>query len=336
MPMRSALSTFQTLQRSTQLLSIQVPRADIIHCSLAWLPSLVGVVGKIEHGCPLIITEHGVAFRELMLYSSSYLYDEPSKIFSKVFTHNIVETLYSTADIIAPVCNANTVWEKKLGASESKIHVIYNGVDTDRFRPLPMPKPPRNPLAVFVGRVDSFKDIVCLVTAISIAKKELPSLDCMIFGASTDLEYSQLCIKAVKKLGIENSVRFMGPTKNPEKAYSMADIVVCSSITEGFPFAVIEAMACGKAVVASDVGGVREALDGCGILVRSRRPSELAAAIVTLIKNDKLRNDLGMASMKRARQKFTIEQSIQNYRALYEETTRRVAPVSIPGSVITA
>jgi polysaccharide biosynthesis protein PelF len=336
MPMKSAISTFQTFQRSTQLLSIEVPTADLIHCSLAWLPSLVGIVGKIQHNCPLILTEHGVAFRELMLYSSSFLYDEPSKIFAKVFTNNIVRALYWNADIIAPVCYANTVWEKMLGASESKLRVIYNGVDTNRFRPLPLPKPPRNPAVVFVGRVDSFKDIVCLTTAISIAKKELPALHCLIFGASTDLEYSHKCIQVVRQLGLDDSVRFMGSIKHPEKAYALGDVVVSSSITEGFPYSVIEAMACGKAIVATDVGGVREALDSCGILVRSRRPSEIATAIVTLIKNDKLRNELGLAAMRRAREKFTLDQSIRNYRLLYEEALQLRKPISLEGTVIAA
>jgi polysaccharide biosynthesis protein PelF len=336
MPMRSALATFQTFQRSTQLLSIEIPKVDLIHSSLAWLPSLVGLVGKIEQNCPLILTEHGVAFRELMLYSNNYLYDEPSKIFSKVFTQNIVKALYYGADIVAPVCKANTVWEKMLGADDSKIRVIYNGVDTNRFRPLPLPKPPRNPVVVFVGRVDSFKDIVCLVTSISIAKKELPALSCLIFGGSTDLEYSEKCIKAVHQMGLEDSVKFMGPIKQPEKAYSLGDLVVSSSITEGFPFSVIEAMSCGKTVIATDVGGVREALDGCGILVRSRRPSELASAIVTLIKNDKLRNELGLAAMMRARQKFTLEQSIENYRALYIETLQHRPRVSLESQAIPA
>jgi polysaccharide biosynthesis protein PelF len=291
-------------------------------------------VGKKEHDCPMIITEHGVAFRELMLYSSNYVYDEPSKVFSKVFTHNVVRALYHSADIIAPVCHANTVWEKMLGAEDSKIRVIYNGVDTNRFRPLPLPKPPRNPMVVFVGRVDSFKDIVCLVTSISIAKKELPALECLIYGSSTDLEYSQRCIRAIEVLGLADSVRFMGPTKTPEKAYSLGDVVVSSSITEGFPFSVIEAMSCGKTVVATDVGGVREALDSCGVLVKSRHPSEIADAIVSLLKNDKLRNELGLAAMRRARQKFTLDQSIQKYKELYLEALEQRKPVSFENTVI--
>jgi polysaccharide biosynthesis protein PelF len=322
MSMKSALSAFQMIQRNVQLLSVEVPSADIVHCSLVWLPSLVGIIGKSENDCPLILTEHGVAFRELLLYYSAHLYDEPSKVFAKVLSQNIVRALYSKADLIAPVCNANAIWEKMLGADESKIRVVYNGVDTQRFRPLPLMNPPRNPMVVYVGRVDSFKDVVCLISAISLAMKEIPSLNCLIFGSSTDLRYSEKCVKIVNQLGLERSIRFMGPIKHPEKAYNYGDVVVSSSITEGFPFSVIEAMSCGKPVIATDVGGVREALDGCGILVKSRRPSEIAGAIVCLLKNEKLRNELGMAAMKRARQRFTLEQSIQNYRILYEEALR--------------
>ncbi|HXQ93445.1 MAG TPA: GT4 family glycosyltransferase PelF [Nitrososphaerales archaeon] len=334
MSMKSALSAFQMIQRNVQLLSVDVPKVDIIHCSLVWLPSLLGIVGKSENNCPLILTEHGVAFRELLLYYSAYLFDEPSKVFAKILSQNIVKALYSKADFIAPVCSANAVWEKMLGADESKIRIIYNGVDTQKFRPLPLPKPPRNPVIVYVGRVDSFKDIVCLVSAINIAKNEIPSLTCLIYGSSTDLEYSEKCVKVVNQLGLQDSIQFMGPINQPEKAYNLGDIVVSSSITEGFPFSVIEAMSCGKAVVATDVGGVREALDGCGILVKSRRPAEIADAIVNLLRNEKFRNDLGMAAMKRARQSFTLEQSIQNYRKLYEEALQRRGTVSIEGTVI--
>ena len=334
MSMKSALSAFQMIQRNIQLLSVDVPKADIIHCSLVWLPSLVGIVGKSEYDCPLILTEHGVAFRELLLYYSAYLFDEPSKVFAKILSQNIVSALYSRADLIAPVCSANAVWEKMLGADESKIRIVYNGVDTQKFRPLPLLKPPRNPAVVYVGRVDSFKDLVCLVSAISLARKEVPSLNCLIYGSSTDLEYSEKCVKVVNQLGLQNSVRFMGPIKEPEKAYNLGDIVVSASITEGFPFSVIEAMSCGKAVVATDVGGVREALDGCGILVKSRRPAEIAEAIVTLLRNERLRNELGMEAMKRARQRFTLEQSIQNYRKLYEEALQRKDVIAIEEKVI--
>jgi polysaccharide biosynthesis protein PelF len=110
----------------------------------------------------------------------------------------------------------------------------------------------------------------------------------------------------------------MGGTKEPEKAYNSADVVVMSSITEGFPFAVIEAMACGKAIIASDVGGVREALQGCGVLVRSRRPHELANAITMLLNDKTMRTKFGNAAAKKVSEEFTLEQSITKFQDQYE------------------
>ena len=113
----------------------------------------------------------------------------------------------------------------------------------------------------------------------------------------------------------------MGATKTPEKAYNFADVVAFSSLTEGFPFGVIEAMACGKAVVATEVGGVREALEGCGLLVRSRSPHDLANGIVTLLKDDGLRRRFEAAALKRTRAEFSLEKEVQEYSKLYDELT---------------
>lgn len=319
MTLKESLTAFQLLQRNMQILSIEIPKVDIIHCSLAWLPSLTAIFAKIENNCPVIITEHGVAFRELLLYYNAYMYNEASKIFWKVFSRNVVKTIYSLADVITPVCHANALWEESLGADPNKIKVIYNGVNTKKFRPLEIKKEDSRPTVVCVARVDVFKDIICLIQAIKYTKEHVPDIQCLIYGGSVDLEYSLKCIDAVKNLQLEDNVKFMGSTKEPEKAYNLADVVAVSSITEGFPYAIIEAMACGKAVVASDVGGVREALEGCGLLVRSRRPYELAKAIVTLLNDEKLRNELGAAAAKKVRDEFTLEKSVNHIRKQYED-----------------
>ena len=115
----------------------------------------------------------------------------------------------------------------------------------------------------------------------------------------------------------------MGSTKEPEKAYNAGDLIVFSGITEGFPFSIIEAMACGKAVVATAVGGVPEALGDCGLLVKSRQPRELANAIIKLLADEKLRNQLGAAALKRAREQFSIGSSIQRISQLYETLASR-------------
>ena len=315
--MKEALIAFQLVQRHIALLSIQIPKVDIIHCSLAWLPSLIAIYARKESNCPVIITEHGVAYRELLLYYNRYLFDESSKIFWKIFSHNIIRTVYSISDTLTTVCNFNKTWEEKLGADPSKIKVVYNGVDTSKFRPVEVKRNDHRPTVVSVARIDPFKDIVCLTQAIGYVKEEIPDIQCLIYGASIDLEYSIRCAKAVRDLHLEENVKFMGGTKEPEKAYCAGDIVAISSIMEGFPFTVIEAMACGKAVVASDVGGVREALGDCGILVRSRRPRELAKGIIRLLQDKDLRCKFEKDSLNKINAEFTLEKCIQQIKKEY-------------------
>jgi glycosyltransferase involved in cell wall biosynthesis len=322
MTLKEALTAFQIIQRNMQILSLRVPEVDIVHCSLAWLPAMVAISAKMEHGCHILITEHGVAFRELLLYYNAYLRDEPSNIFWKMFSSNVVRTVYFMADVIAPVCYANARWEESLGVERSKIRVIYNGVDTGKFRPLEVSRDLR-PTVVCIGRVDVFKDIVNLIQSINHVKKRYQDVQCLIYGASTDLEYSLRCTNLVKTLKLDDNVRFMGKVKDPEIAYNAADVVVISSITEGFPFAIIEAMACGKGIVATDVGGIREALDGCGLLVRSSHPQELAGAIVRLMDDKPLREKLGAAALRKVQERFTLENSLRQYAEQYELLSSR-------------
>jgi len=329
MSLNEALLAYQMLQRTMQTLSVDVPRVDLVHCSLVWTPSLLAVIAKAKYGSPVIVTEHGVAFRELMLYYNAYTFDEASKVMMKVFAANIVKAVYAMADIVAPVCSANTEWERHLGVPAEKIRVIYNGVDTQRFRPMSVQRKTDRPVVVSVGRIEIFKDIVSLVTAMKDVRDEIPDVMCLIYGESIDLEYSKKCVEVLKELKLEANVRFMGKTTEPEKAYNLADVVAMSSLTEAFPFAAIEAMACGKPVVATDVGGTREAIEGCGILVRSRNPPELARAIVKLLKDKPLRTRLGEAALKRARDKFELSASANQYRMLYEELLAPRAGLSV-------
>lgn len=316
MLLNETYSAYQLIQRSMQILSIDVPKVDLIHCSVAWLPALIGIFAKKENNCSLMITEHGVAFRELLLFYNRSMHHKPSKIFWKAFSRNMVSLIYHNADLVTPVCASNSEWEQRLGADPSKIKVIYNGVNTKKFYPKEIKRDDR-PTIVCVARIDVFKDIVCLIQAIKYVHEQIRNVQCLVYGTSTDLEYSLTVLNWVKKLHLEDVVKFMGHTRKPQDAYNSADVIAMSSITEGFPYAVIEAMACGKAVVAAEVGGVAEALDGCGILVRSRRPQELGKGLVKLLKDEKLRKEFESSSLKKVLANFTIEQSINHFKESY-------------------
>ena len=319
MTLKETLTAFQLVTRSMQLLSLKIPKVDMIHCSLAWLPAMIAIFAKRESNCPVIVTEHGVAFRELLLFFNSLLYDESAKIFWKFFSRNITRTMYSIADVVTPVCESNAVWERDLGADPAKIKVIYNGVNIQKFHHIDVKKEDHRPTVVSVGRIEPYKDLVCLIRAINYVKETIPNIQCHIYGRSTDREYCIKCVDTIKRLNLEDNVKFMGGTSEPEKAYNSGDVIAFSSITEGFPFAIIEAMACKRAVVAADVGGVREALEGCGILVRSMRPKELGDGIATLLKDERLREKLGELALKKVKEKFTVEKTVQQIKNLYED-----------------
>ena len=94
-------------------------------------------------------------------------------------------------------------------------------------------------------------------------------------------------------------------------------MVVLSSISEGFPYTLIEAMASGRPCVATDVGGVTEALGSTGLVVPPRRPDDLAQACLTLLRDVDLRRTPGLRSAVRALELFTLDRAISEYREIY-------------------
>jgi polysaccharide biosynthesis protein PelF len=315
---RDAATIFRAIQRNMQLITVNIPRCDLVHCSLAWFPSLIAICAKMQYGCSILVTEHGVAFRETLLNNSIIFHAEAISIFWKVLSANIIRVVYSMADRIAPVCYFNREWEEKLNADNLKIKVIYNGIDVSKFKPMSIKKEQDRATVVYVGRITLVKGVVKIIQSIKYLKEAIPDILCLIYGTSTEIDLSNKCIQMVQELGLENNIKFMGGTKEPEEAYNVADVVVNFSFAEGFPFSIIEAMACGKVVVATDVGGVKEALEDCGILLKSSsHPSEFANAIVKVLTDHKLRYKLEASALRRVKEVFTIEKMLEQYRTEY-------------------
>jgi len=333
MKLNEAVVAFRVLQRFLQILSLELPEVDLVQCSIAWLPSLLALIAKRNFGCPVVVTEHGVAFREVFLHYNAYL-QKSSRIFWKTIATNVIKLLYSGADVLVPVSLANAYWQKRLGTPPTKMKLIYNGIDVERFRPMETKRLSERPTVVSVGRIEPFKDIVCLVQAIKHVKEEVPDILCLIYGDSITLEYAKMCANAVKIRQLDDTVKFMGRTSEPEKLYNAADVVAVSSVTEGLPLTLMEAMACGKAVVAADVGGVGEALEGCGILVRSRHPYELAQGIIKLLQDQRLRKELGEAALRKVRSEYSHKKMVTEYSTLYESLmSRRTLEETRPSAV---
>jgi glycosyltransferase involved in cell wall biosynthesis len=297
-----------------------VPNVDLIHATTTGLCCLPGLVARLEHGTPLLITEHGVYLRERLLSWTHAQVSPFIKLFATRVTRRLVELSYATADTISPVSTWNARWEQRLGACPEKIVPIFNGVDPQRFTPQPMPNH-ETPTLVWVGRIDPLKDLLTLIEAAAYVRQAIPNVRLLLFGKTPpgNESYEATCRALQQELGLEETVQFMGYAKNPQDAYAQGHAVVLSSISEAQPFSVIEGMFCGRPVVSTGVGGVPEVIADTGRVVLPRNPRALADACIELLSNPALCVTLGHQAHAHALQYFTLQRSIDAYRSLYHQ-----------------
>jgi polysaccharide biosynthesis protein PelF len=330
-----AMAALDLIEHALRPLSFRPPPADVAHAVSNGLAALVGLTAKWTHGTPLIIAEHGVYLRERYLALHTERLGWAVKSIVAAFTRRLCETGYRNADLITPCNEYNQRWEKRLGADPAKLRTVYNGVDPDRF---PVAEgEPEEPTLVFVGRIDPLKDLHTLLRAFALVRAQLPEAKLRIFGTAPKGGewYQEECVALAEELGITDGVVFEGQCHAVHEAYAAGHVVVLSSISEGLPFTVIEAMACGRPNIGTEVGGVGEAIGDTGLVVPPRRPAEFAQACVTLLTEHDRRRELGRAARERALELFTIARAVDTFEEIYR-TVSMPDTASTPDAVSTA
>ena len=302
-------------------LAVPLPRTSIVHATIAAFAALPCIVAKVRWGTPFILTEHGVAVRERYLAVASQDMSPWTGRFLIALSTLIARTAYALADVIAPVADYNRRWELQLGATPEKIRTIYNGVDPAVFVPRPRPDGGAGrPTVVAAARVFPLKDIETMIRAAAVTRVKVPDVRYLVYGSlDADARYVERCRTLIAALELEDTFEFGGLHHSPADLYCEGDISILSSISEGFPYTVLESMACGRPVVATDVGGVREALEGFGIVVPPRDPQALGDAAARLLLDHSLRSELGRRSREEVLARYRIGHSMDGYRWLYEE-----------------
>ncbi len=298
-----------------------VPDVEIMHATLASVVALMGVIAKREHGIPFVLTEHGVYMRERYISVSP----GPMSWFLKrllIGLSSLASRLcFFEADVVAPVCAFNARWEGRLGVEPERLRVIYNGVDPEVFHPGPKPAEIANrPTVVAAARVTAIKDILTMIDGAAVAKRAVPNLLVRVYGSlNADPAYTERCRARIAELGLEETFTLGGFHSRPAEIYNEGDISVLSSISEGFPYTVLESMACERPVVATDVGGVREALEGFGVVVPPKDPEALGRGMVELLTDPVRRLALGRRSREQVMARFRTDLAAQQYLDLYNE-----------------
>jgi polysaccharide biosynthesis protein PelF len=292
-------------------------RADIGHAVTNGLGLLPALAAKWQHGTPVLVTEHGVYLREQYLQNRRSLYRWPVKALYLGFMRHLCAVGYVESETITPGNIYNRRWEERLGAQPSRIRTVYNGVDPASFPPLI--GEPEVPTISWVGRIAPVKDVETLLRAFALVHREMPEARLRLFGSPPkgSEPYLQRCRALAADLGLRDAATFEGRVENIRDAYDAGRIVVLSSVSEGFPYSLIEAMTCGRSCVATDVGGVTEAVGDTGLVVPPRNPELMARACLTLLRDTRLRHRLGAAARARALENFTVDGAINTFDEIY-------------------
>jgi glycosyltransferase involved in cell wall biosynthesis len=255
------------------------------------------------------------------------------KTYTKIFLPKIVKI--SDKIIVTSFDYAkNSKLAKYLKNQPQKFIEIPNGVDIQKFRPAgkdwqleAIYKVAGHKVILFVGGLDKahyFKGVSYLLKAF----KEIPnSAKLVIVGSGNLLDYYK---RLAKKLGVEKDIRFAGKVGASDlpRYFNTADVVVLPSIdkSEAFGLVLVEAMACGKPVVASNLPGVRSVVGKSGLLAEPKNINDLTAKIEKILTDEKLAQKMGESG----RQKVEVKYSWQKIAVTLDNLYNSLVPQSRP------
>ncbi|GAA2514058.1 GT4 family glycosyltransferase PelF [Pilimelia columellifera] len=337
---QEAMDAGMLLEHALRPLAHQLGQVDVCHAVAAGLPLLVALAAKWRDGVPYLITEHGVYLRERYLERNPAVTPAVKTIMLR-FYRALAKIGYAEAGLVTSVSRFNQRWERRLGAPATRTMVVPNGVSPDRYPPLTAT--PQTPTIVWVGRIDPLKDLHTLVRAFALVRRSVPTAQLRLVGPvpSTNQPYADSCHALVGSLGLGGSVTFCGPVASSREAYAAGHVVALSSISEGMPYTVVEAMMCGRATVSTDVGGVADTVGDAGLVCAPGDPAAFAAACVTLLTDHARRDAIGAAARARALENFSLSRMLDTYDALYTEVRlgvggRLAEPAPIPARALPA
>lgn len=319
-----ALTATELLEHALRPLAAALPPGGVAHAVSGGLAALPGLVAHERHGTPLLLTEHGVYQRERYLGYRTGPYRWPVKALLLGFFRLLSAETYRRSALITPGNRYNRRWEEHGGAAPERIRTVYNGVDPGAFPPAG--PEPEVPTLAWAGRIDPIKDLETLIRAFALVREEIPTARLRIFGGTPrgGEAYRDRCVALARTLtepgtgaDPDPAVTFEGRVDDIRTAYAAGQVVMLSSISEGFPFTLIEAMSCGRCTVSTDVGGVREAVGDTGLVVPPRDPAAMARAALDLLRDPARRAALGEAARLRVIEQFTLRQTIDAFRGIY-------------------
>ncbi len=334
-------------QRLTHLpmfkaLTAPIPRAKVYHAISTGYAGLLGVLGHIRYGRPLLLTEHGIYFKErkIDISQSEWIGGNEKKsslkglnpmqeMWIRVFKSLSLLT-YRHAARIFTLYEGNRQLEIEIGADPAKVEIVPNGIDIDAFARLkPEDAEPGSPPRIgFVGRVVQIKDVKTFIRAMKIVSDRLPGTKAFVMGPTEeDPEYFEECVRLTRLLEIEENLVFTGKIDVHER-FPELDLIVLTSVSEAQPLVVLEANCAGIPAVVSDVGGCRELVEGrteadralgpSGRVTAIADPLDTAKAIIDILSRTALWKEMSQAGRRRVATFYRESDLVDRYRDVYQ------------------
>jgi glycosyltransferase involved in cell wall biosynthesis len=304
---RRAIDPWRDLRGLVELVRLcRRIRPDVVHAHSSKAGLLGRVAGALAGVPSRVVTIHGWSFAA---YGgpAGWLFRQAERLAQRATT--------------AVVCVAHSTREQGLATrtcSAERTVVIHNAVEVDSFAPQPQTDGPVR--IVSVARFAFPKDFATLVAAFEQIR---PDHRAILVG---DGPGRSAVADALRQTGLTSRVELVGARDDVPALLARSDVFVLSSRSEGLPISILEAMAAALPVVATDVGGVREAVlhGATGLLVPAGDPIALAEALERLIDDPALRSSLGAAGRRRAREHFDVP----GFQAAHVELYRRQLELS--------
>lgn len=284
-------------------------RPDVVHAH----GSQGGVVARVARVArprtPVVFTPHNYAF-------------------TNYFTRGVERAVYRAIETgLSPlatrvicVCEAERTVARTVGPSK-RTRVVYNGIV-----PLPPTSPSiaiaalaaAGPLVCTVAELQPPKGVTSLVAAMPAVLARFPDANLAIAGEGIERNALEA---QIGRLGIGRSVHLLGSVDDVAGLVTAADVFAQPGWSESFPYSILEAMSLRKPIVATDVGGVAEAIEDSvtGLLVPTKNANAMAAAILDLLSDPERATRLGAAAHERMMSRFRLDQMVDGTLAVYRE-----------------